>query len=78
MVVGFATLATTFLVFILSIRLRKREIITIHKIDGPKRRINAILATEIIIVISVSILLSILLTIIINQVEMEIVGRWLS
>ena len=77
-VVGFATLATTLLVFILSIRLRQREILTIRKIGGTRRRIRAILTTEIIIVISVSVLLAFLLTIAVKQVGMEIIGKWLS
>ena len=77
-VVGFATLATTLLVFILSIRLRQREIMTIRKIGGTRRRIKAILATEIIIVLATSFLLAFLLTMIVNQVGMEIVSGWLS
>jgi len=77
-VVGFATLAITLLVFILSIRLRHREILTIRKIGGTRRRIRAILTTEIIIVILVSILFAFILTMIVNQVGMDIVGRWLS
>jgi len=77
-VVGFATLATSLLVFILSIRLREREIITIRKIGGTRRRINAILATEIIIVILVSFLLALILTMAVNQIGMEIVGSWLN
>jgi putative ABC transport system permease protein len=77
-VVGFATLTTALLVFILSIRLRQREINTIRKIGGTARRIQAILVTEIFIVISVSVLLAFLLTIIVNHLGIEIVGRWLS
>ena len=77
-VVGFATLVTTVLVFILSIRLRQREIMTIRKIGGTRKRIRAILATEIIIVITMSILFAFLLTIIVNQAGMVILGGWLS
>jgi putative ABC transport system permease protein len=77
-VVGFATLVTAVLVFVLSIRLRQREIMTIRKIGGTGRRIKAILATEIIIVLVTSILLAFVLTIIVNQVGMNIIGRWLS
>jgi len=77
-VVGFATLFTAILVFVLSIRLRQREIMTIRKIGGTGRRIKAILATEIIIVLTMSILIAFILTIIVNRVGMDIVGRWLS
>jgi len=52
--VGAATLATAVLVFILSIRLRKREILTIRKIGGTERRLRGILAAEILLVVGVS------------------------
>ncbi|MCK4815566.1 hypothetical protein KA005_07340 [bacterium] len=77
-VVGFATLVTATLVFVLSIRLRQREIMTIRKIGGTRMRIRAILATEIIIVITMSILFAFLLTLIVNQAGMVIVSGWLS
>jgi putative ABC transport system permease protein len=77
-VVGFATLVTAVLVFVLSIRLRQREIMTIRKIGGTRKRIRAILATEIIIVMAMSILFAFLLTIIVNQAGMVIVSGWLS
>jgi putative ABC transport system permease protein len=77
-VVGFATLVTAILVFALSIRLRQREIMTIRKIGGTGRRIKAILATEIIIVLVLSILLAFILTMVVNQVGLDIIGGWLS
>jgi putative ABC transport system permease protein len=77
-VVGFATLVTAILVFVLSIRLRQREIMTIRKIGGTRRRIKAILATEIIIVLVMSILLAFILTMVVNQVGLDIIGGWLS
>ncbi len=77
-VVGFATLVTAILVFVLSIRLRQREIMTIRKIGGTRKRVRAILATEIIIVITMSILFAFLLTIIVNQAGMVILGAWLT
>ncbi len=49
--VGAATLMTAALVFALSIRLRRREIETIHKIGGAGRRVLAVLVTEILIVL---------------------------
>lgn len=77
-VVGFATLVTAVLVFVLSIRLRQREIMTIRKIGGTRQRVRAILATEIIIVLVSSILIAFLLTIIFNRAGMMIVSGWLS
>ncbi|MGB5872957.1 MAG: ABC transporter permease [Bacteroidota bacterium] len=52
--VGAATLATAVLVFVLSIRLRKREISTIRKIGGTERRLKGILAAEILLVVGLS------------------------
>jgi len=49
--VALATAAITALVFVLSIRLRRREIETIRKIGGPRRRLWAILSTEILMVV---------------------------
>jgi putative ABC transport system permease protein len=49
--VAVATAAITALVFVLSIRLRRREIETIRKIGGPRRRLWAILSTEILMVV---------------------------
>jgi putative ABC transport system permease protein len=46
--------AITTLVFALSIRLRRREIVTIRKIGGPRRRLVAILSAEILMVVCVS------------------------
>jgi len=54
MAIGLATLATSVLVFVLSIRLRRREIETIRKIGGTEGRIRAILATEILLVLTLS------------------------
>jgi putative ABC transport system permease protein len=48
-VVGFSTLLTTVLVFMLSLRLRQREILTMHRIGGSRRRIFSILAAEIVV-----------------------------
>ena len=50
------------LVFALSIRLRQREIETIRKIGGARRRLTAILCTEIAIVVGAGVGLAALLT----------------
>jgi putative ABC transport system permease protein len=53
--VGIATVATAVLVFMLSIRIRRREIETIRKIGGPRRRVVAILASEVMLVFVASV-----------------------
>jgi len=50
-VVGLSTLATTALVFLLSLRLRSREIETMHKIGGSKSRVVSILSAEVVVVL---------------------------
>ena len=49
--VSVATLMTAALVFVLSIRLRRREIETIRKIGGSSRRLIGVLASEILLVV---------------------------
>ena len=61
-VVGLATLATAVLVIVLSLRLRRREIETMIRIGGARRRVLAVLATEIIAVLVLSVLAAGLLT----------------
>jgi putative ABC transport system permease protein len=63
MVVGFSTLATAVLVFLLSLRLRRREIVTLHKIGGSRRRILCILASEIVAVMVLGAAFAALLTV---------------
>ena len=50
-VVGCSTLLTTVLVFLLSLRLRRREILTMHRIGGCRKQIGAILAAEIVVTV---------------------------
>jgi putative ABC transport system permease protein len=61
-VVAVATLATASLVFMLSFRLRKREIETMLKIGAARASVVAILASEIVVVLSLGFLLAALLT----------------
>jgi len=56
--VGLSTLATAALVFLLSLRLRQREIRTIVKIGGSRRRVAAVLASEVVIVLLFSLALA--------------------
>jgi putative ABC transport system permease protein len=59
---GLATIATAFLVFALSIRLRRREIDTMRKIGASRGRMRAVLATEVLIVVVTSVAIAALLT----------------
>ena len=61
-IIGLSTLATTIHVFMLSLRLRKKEIETMHKIGGARRRIRAILVSEILSGLFMGALISIILT----------------
>ncbi|MGI9330498.1 MAG: ABC transporter permease [Gammaproteobacteria bacterium] len=60
--VGIATFATTALVFLLSIRLRRAEIQTMTRIGAAPARVTAILGSEILLVLFASLLLASLLT----------------
>jgi putative ABC transport system permease protein len=62
-VVGCSTLLTTVLVFMLSLRLRQREIRTMHRIGGCRRRIAGILAAEIVVTAFISVCLAGALTV---------------
>jgi putative ABC transport system permease protein len=61
-VVAAATLATASLVFMLSFRLRKREIETMIKIGGARTSIVVILVSEVVVVLLMGLLLAGLLT----------------
>jgi len=62
LLVGLAALATAVLVFVLSLRLRKREIETMAKIGGSKLRVAGVLVTEIAVVVLASVVLAGILT----------------
>jgi putative ABC transport system permease protein len=65
--VGVATVATAALVFMLSIRLRRREIETIRKIGGTRRRLAGFLAGEIVLVVAAGVGIAGLLTFIVSR-----------
>ncbi len=65
--VGVATFATATLVFMLSIRLRRREIETIRKIGGTRRRLVGILAGEIVLVVAAAISIAAALTFMVSR-----------
>ena len=60
--VAIAAFCVMSLVFVLSVRMRKREIETIKKIGGTKQRLKGILSTEIILVIFLGVLLAAVFT----------------
>jgi putative ABC transport system permease protein len=60
--VGGSTLATTVLVFLLSLRLRRGEIATMIKIGAPKSAVATVLSLEVVLVVAASLLLAGLLT----------------
>jgi putative ABC transport system permease protein len=64
---GLATIATAALVFALSVRLRRREIETMRKIGAPRRRIRAVLASEVLIVVVASVAIAIALTAVVSR-----------
>ena len=57
-VISLSTFATAMLVFILSLRLRKREINTMHVIGGSRRYVIGIMASEILLVLITSVVLA--------------------
>jgi len=62
LLVGLAALATAVLVFVLSLRLRKREIETMAKIGGSRIRVAGVLVTEVAVVVLMSVVLAGVLT----------------
>jgi putative ABC transport system permease protein len=61
-ILGLATLATAALVFLLSLRLRKREIATLFKIGGSRISVAMVMASEIVVVLVAGAVLASLLT----------------
>jgi putative ABC transport system permease protein len=67
LLVAIATLATAALVFMLSLRLRRREIETMTKIGGSKIHIGSLLASEVVAVLVAGVLLAGGLTLLTSQ-----------
>lgn len=63
----FSTLSTTSLVFFLSLRLRQREIETMHRIGLPRTRVLGLLATEIAIVIAAAVAMAIFFSVVFSR-----------
>ncbi len=61
-VVGLSTLATAILVFLLSLRLRRREIDTMRKIGGSRASIAWVMTSEIVVVLATGVVFAAALT----------------
>ncbi len=66
-VVGLATLGSTALVFLLSLRLRRREIETLFKIGGSRAGIWAMMTAEVVVVLVAGVTLAAGLTLLTSQ-----------
>jgi len=71
---GLATTATAILVFALSIRLRRRELVTMRRIGASRQRVRAVLATEVLLVVSAAGLLAAGLTLLISRLGASALG----
>jgi putative ABC transport system permease protein len=66
-VVGISTLATAILVFMLSLRLRRREIETMRKIGGSRASIGWVMVSEVVVVLVAGVVLAGGLTVITSR-----------
>ena len=76
-IVGTATLATTVLVVLLSLRLRRREIETMIKIGGSRGRIVSVLASEVISVAAGGVALAFVLTWLTSEFGSELIRSFI-
>ena len=65
--VGLATLASAALVFLLSLRLRRREMETLFKLGGSRTSVATLMASEIIVVLATGTVLAALMTFLTSQ-----------
>lgn len=77
-VIGLATFFILYLVFALSIQLRKPEIQTLKWIGGDFKRIDLILSIEIAITLIISILLSFIFTITLKSIGLNMIESFLT
>jgi putative ABC transport system permease protein len=66
-VIGSSTLMTALLVFMLSLRLRKNEIATLHRIGGARHWVAGLMGAEIVVVLLLGVLLAAALTGLVSQ-----------
>jgi putative ABC transport system permease protein len=77
LMVAAATIATAALVFLLSLRLRRREIETMTKIGGSRLSIGTILVSEVVAVLVLGVFLAGVLTLVTSQFGAGIIRSWL-
>lgn len=76
-VVGIATFATTALVFLLSLRLRRREIETLFKIGGSRLSVAVVTGAEVIVVLVTGAALAAALTLLTSQFGGLLIRAWM-
>jgi len=72
-IVGAATLATAILVFMLSLRLRRRERLTLFKIGGSRQAVAGLLMAEVLAVIAASVVLAAVLTLLTRRFGADLI-----
>ena len=77
-VVGLSTLMTTVLVFLLSLRLRKGEMETMHRIGGCRLHIVGLIGAEIMVVLVAGVLLAGLLTLAVSQFGEQLIRAFIA
>lgn len=77
LLVAAATLATAALVIMLSLRLRRREIETMHKIGGSRLAIGTLLVSEVVAVVVLGVILAGVLTLVTHQFGAGLIRTWL-
>ncbi len=77
LLVAAATLATAALVILLSLRLRRREIETMHKIGGSRLTIGTLLVSEVVAVVVLGVILAGVLTLVTHQFGAGWIRTWL-
>ena len=75
LIVGSGTLLTAALVFLLSLRVRRRELETLFKIGGARSRIAAVLCTEVVVVLALGVALAAGLTELTRRLGAEVIQR---
>jgi len=76
-IVGLATLASAALVFLLSLRLRRREIETLSKIGGSRTAVGLVMVFEIVFTLSASAVLATALTLVTRLFGAEVIRAFM-
>ncbi len=77
LLVAVATLATAALVIMLSLRLRRREIVTMNKLGGSRGTIRVLLASEVVTVFFLGVLIAAVLTLLTHRFGAGVIRAWL-